>query len=975
MDTVCISLSYKQAKRYLWGTAVAWTITIAGFWVFHVTQVSYISPVTAGTVSLIWLAGIGAMGLAAKQLWQAVCTQCQAEKIARTQVVLAESLHDSAIILNSALELDKVLDRILENVARVVPYDTANIILFEKGIARIVRTCGYAGDGLADSTVNLRFPVHDLPSFQKMMADGKPYIVSDTQTDPGWDASVRAYGPRSYAGAPVVLEGETIGFLNLNSNTPGFFTLTQAEQLGIFAAQAATAIRNAQLYEKLRESEAKFKTLAEQSPNIIFINQNGRIVYANARTKKTLGYTREELYAADFDFFNLLDPTSRELAAQNFRRHMDGQEVEPCEYTLLAKNGAQSDVIITTKLIDYAGKPAILGAITDITARKRVEAELQSRLRQQAAVARLGQMALVQTDLPPLLDETAVIVARVLDVEFCKVLERLPDSDTLLLRAGVGWREGLVGQTTVAADLDSQAGYTLLSNEPVIVADLTTDTRFSGPPLLTEHGVTSGVSIVIRGRERPFGVLGAHTSQYRGFTQDDVNFLQSVAHILAAAVARREAEETLHQHIQYLSLLNDLTRTAASSLNLVEMLQHLADRLGELLDADGCYITLWDEEQQKPVPVASYGPQRQTYPTVQAEPGERTMTESVIRAGRPLVAEDVFHTPYFSRRIADMFPTRSLLGLPLIAGGQKLGAVLVSFHQTHHFTPEEIARGEQSAAQIALAVARIRLFEEVQRQAVQLEQRVSERTAELKGVAQELRQTQEELVRREKLAVLGQLARSVAHELRNPLGAMRNAVYALNMLLESPAPDVVDLLQVLNSEIDTSVSIIGSLLAYASHQPPLQRQVDINEIVRQAVANTTIPSHIQITYRLNDALPPVYADPALLIQVFSRIMRNAIQATSPPYAPEGDGRLTIQTEMPEPDTVAISFADTGVGIPPENMAKLFEPLFSTKAKGIGLGLPLAKTMIENQDGRIEVSSKGGKGAVFTVYLPVNKGKN
>lgn len=852
MDSARIFLTCKQVKRYFWGAAVVWTLFLAGFWLVHVARAATISPVTSGVTGLIWLAGIGVMGMAAKQVEQAARLQHQAKKTVQAQTALSESLYDSIVLLGGVMELDEALDRILENVARVVPYDTANIILFEEGIARIARTRGYVERGLEDIALNLRFPVYDIPSFQKMMAQKEPLVVTDTQTDPDWVDNVRAYGPRSYAGAPIILKEETIGFLNLNSNEPGFFTQAQAAQLGAFAAQAAVAIRNAQMYEKLRESETK----------------------------------------------------------------------------------------------------------------------LQSRLRQQAAVARLGQMALTQTDLALLFDETVAVVAQVLEVEFCKILEQRPDEDSLLLRAGVGWQEGLVGQAMVGTDLDSQAGYTLLSNEPVIVTDLATDTRFSGPPLLTEHGVVSGVSIIIQGRERPFGVLGAHTAEYRRFTQDDVNFLRAVAHILAAAVSRAEIEEALRQHIQFLSLLNDITRTAASSLSLAEMLQNLADQLGELFGADGCYITLWDEEQQKPLPAASYGPLRDRYPTLQAEPGEPTMTESVIRAGRPLVAEDVFNTPYISRRIAEMFPTRSMLGLPLVAGGQKLGAALISFHQTHHFTPEEIARGEQSVAQIALAIARVRLLEEVQRQAAQLEQLVAERTLELEDVAQTLRQTQAELVRQEKMAILGQLAGSVAHELRNPLGAMRNAVYALNMLLETPEPDVANLLDILNSEIDTSISIIGSLLAYASHQPPLPRPVDANEIARQTAANMTVPAHIQIVYRLDQTLPLVYADPALLTQAFSHILRNAVQAVSPPYAPEENGRITIQTKMAEPDTVAVSFTDTGAGIPPENMNKLFEPLFSTKAKGIGLGLPLAKTMIENQNGRITASSEAGKGAVFTVYLPV-----
>ena len=176
-----------------------------------------------------------------------------------------------------------------------------------------------------------------------------------------------------------------------------------------------------------------------------------------------------------------------------------------------------------------------------------IEAELQARLRQQAAVATLGQRALGGIDVSTLLDETATLVAHTLAAEYCKVLELLPDGTALLLRAGVGWRAGLVGHTVVGAGIDSQAGYTLLSAAPVIVEDLRTETRFHSPTLLHEHGVVSGMSIIVTGRERPFGVLGVHTVTYRTFTQDDVYFLQAIANILAAAISRHQMAQSLQE--------------------------------------------------------------------------------------------------------------------------------------------------------------------------------------------------------------------------------------------------------------------------------------------------------------------------------------------------------------------------------------------------------------------------------------------
>ncbi len=183
----------------------------------------------------------------------------------------------------------------------------------------------------------------------------------------------------------------------------------------------------------------------------------------------------------------------------------------------------------------------------EITERNRVEAELKTRARQQAAVAELGQQALAGHQLNHLMNQAVTLVAQILEVEYCQVLELLPDEQAVLLRAGVGWKEGLVGKATVSIGLDSQAGYTLLSREPVIVEDLRQEVRFSGPCLLHQHGVVSGISVIIPGHSRPYGVLGSHTTKKRKFTEDDIHFLQATANVLATAINRQQAEEALRQ--------------------------------------------------------------------------------------------------------------------------------------------------------------------------------------------------------------------------------------------------------------------------------------------------------------------------------------------------------------------------------------------------------------------------------------------
>ncbi len=197
----------------------------------------------------------------------------------------------------------------------------------------------------------------------------------------------------------------------------------------------------------------------------------------------------------------------------------------------------------------------------------RAETEIRARAHQQAVVADLGQHALAGAELSVLMNEAVALVAQTLGVQYCKVLELLPDDNALLLRAGVGWQEGLVGQATVGASTDLQTGYTLLSSEPVIVEDLRTETRFNGPPLLNDHGVVSGMSVIILGQERPFGVLGAYTTKRRTFTKDDIHFLQAVANVLAMAIERRRAEEVLRRSGAWRQSLIDTTQDAVISID------------------------------------------------------------------------------------------------------------------------------------------------------------------------------------------------------------------------------------------------------------------------------------------------------------------------------------------------------------------------------------------------------------------------
>jgi PAS domain S-box-containing protein len=167
------------------------------------------------------------------------------------QRMLAEALRDTAATVNSTLNLDEVLDRILTNIGRVVPHDAANITLLDGGVARVVRQHGYDHYGLEDFVLALQLKAEDYPSLRRMMETHQPLRVSDTQTDPEWATFDTSAVMRSYVGSPVCWEGQVIGFLNLQSTEPDFFTPAHAERLRAFADQAALAISNARLYAEV----------------------------------------------------------------------------------------------------------------------------------------------------------------------------------------------------------------------------------------------------------------------------------------------------------------------------------------------------------------------------------------------------------------------------------------------------------------------------------------------------------------------------------------------------------------------------------------------------------------------------------------------------------------------------------------------------------------------------------------------------
>lgn len=247
-------------------------------------------------------------------------------------------------------------------------------------------------------------------------------------------------------------------------------------------------------------------------------------------------------------------------------------------------------------------------------------------------------------------------------------------------------------------------------------------------------------------------------------------------------------------------------------------------------------------------------------------------------------------------------------------------------------------------------------------------------------MTESLLEAQQELVRREKLAALGNLAGGVGNELRNPLGVMNNAVFFLQATLLHPDEMVTEYLAIIKDEIDNAQRIISDFVDFFRSNKPDRKPVPVREIIRRSVESSDIPDLVTLRDDIPADLPPVNVDMTQISQVLQNLITNAVQVMPNGGFLRIDARKVYETRCEEEaragqafetsgDFVEICVSDTGTGISPENMKRVFEPLYTTKSRGIGLGLAICRSFVEANGGRIKVESELGKGTTFRVLLP------
>lgn len=641
---------------------------------------------------------------------------------------------------------------------------------------------------------------------------------------------------------------------------------------------------------------------------------------------------------------------------------------------------------------------------------------LERRLHQQEVVADLGQQALETDDLDQLMHDASVAVSETLENEYCKVLELLPGGDAVLLRQGVGWRDGLVGSATVPTDLDSQAGYTLITEEPVIVDDLRTEDRFSGPELLTSHDVISGISVIIGSVEEPWGVLGTHTTERRNFTEHDATFVQSVANVLGSAIERKQRKQALEWSNQRTELAlsatdatiwewdfeADRVTTNPDPHGLFQTAIRTGDELLEVIhpeDRKRVEQALYEaSETETPYEVEyryhvgesvrwaeDYGelfdPIKRNRPRmlgVTNDITERKERELDLEKHHALTeaANDVIITINEDSVIQTVNPViEEVFGYePAELTGESLTVLM----------PDELAPRHRQAVERYLRTGERALdwdYIELpgrRRDGSEIEVAVSFSEVEFAGgryftgVIRDITERKDrERALEESHERLEEFASAVSHDLREPLSTVASYLQMLERRyedeLDEDAQEFIDFAVDGATRMQEMIDGLVTTYARVGSEGDALEPVDLEDIVEDVLVDLEPKIGATDADITTEPLPTVAGARGQLRQLFMNLVDNAIK-----YSGDEPPAVHITAEESE-DMHQIEVRDEGIGLEPDVQDQVFEVFWrlhpEDESPGTGIGLALCERIVDRHGGDIWINATPGEGSTFYFTLP------
>ncbi len=418
-----------------------------------------------------------------------------------------------------------------------------------------------------------------------------------------------------------------------------------------------------------------------------------------------------------------------------------------------------------------------------------------------------------------------------------------------------------------------------------------------------------------------------------------------------AVMRIRRSEQALRRRNQELGALIEINRVVTSSLDLDEVLEATMEGIRAIMRVEAGSLVLLDEETGELTyrKTLSFAPDR-----IEGQPvrPDRGLVGHVIASGEAKLVNDVERDPHFSGELGEAMEglePDAILCVPLTIHDSTIGAIELINKLDGAFDEQDLDLLTAMAASVAVAVENADLY------------------AELADFAEELERSQAKLVQAEKMAAIGRLAASLAHEVNNPLQAIHNSLHlSLHEGLEQQRRG--QYLEMAQGEVERLIEIVQRMLDFYRPSRGGVECADLNQVVDNVLAlahKRFQHGDIRVHAQLATDLPRIPIVPDQISQVLLNLVINAVEAL-----PEG-GDLWLRTELSDRgDEVLLSVRDSGVGMPSEQVSNLFEPFYTTKPEGTGLGLAISYGIVERHGGIIEVSSQRGRGTEFVVRLPV-----
>ena len=748
-----------------------------------------------------------------------------------------------------------------------------------------------------------------------------------------------------WLGVPLIAEGKTIGVMAVQHySDPQAYGESEQHILEFVSTQVAIAISRKQAEEALRESEQRFRSLFEKAPVGIYISRNGIGLYANQKDLQIFGLSNaEEIIGRPVTDF--LAPESIEASQERtLRRALGLPTPGEIETMALRPDGSQFPAQVVVDSVQLADGPANLSFITDITERKQARAL-------QEAVYQIATAAETSISLDELYPKIHQCISEVMPAEDFYIalydqaqnLLRFPYFKNLRDEAFVGGIQPGRGTTAYVlrtgksllctrarhAELERQGEVTLLGIPSAI---------WLGVPLIVE-GKTIGAMVV------------QHYSDPQAYGEREQHMLEFVSTQVAIAISRKQAEAAVRESESRYRGLFEHSPVSLWEEDFSEVKRHIEKiRQSGVTDFRAFFESHPQELLECIGEIKVLDVNAATLALMHA--ANKGQLIDNLQQVFPIDTSKDFVDEFVSIAEGQIEFTWESANYTL--DGQKLTISLQrSAEPGHADTLEKVLISVMDITERKQAEDQIRQLN------ASLEQRVAERTRQLS-------EAQEQLVRHEKLATLGQLAGGVGHELRNPLGVINSAVYYLKLVQPDANEKIKKYHSIIEQEVNTASRIINDLLDFGRIVSPDRQPVSIPDLVQHMLTRFPVPPSVHLQLSLPASLPKVFVDPIHLEQVLGNLTTNACQAMRECK----DGGSLVISASQKNDQVAIAVKDNGTGITPEAMQRLFEPLFTTKLRGIGLGLAVSKKLAEANGGSITVRSQPGEGATFTVCLPV-----